>query len=61
MPAFVLLAIGTLQMVLHAFGLFGEPAWVQRAVAVACVVLAVLGLGLYAGLHLRETGTRGHP
>ena len=59
MPAFILLVLGTIQMGLHAFGLFGEPAWIQRAVAVACAVLAILGLALYAGLHLTETGIRG--
>lgn len=63
MPALILLVLGTVQMALHVFLKFGEPAWVQQAVAFACVVLAIIGLLLHTALKMREAGagTRGRP
>ena len=61
MRALILLAVGTIQMALHAFGAFGEPAWVQRLIAVVCVILAITGLALYAGQHFRGAQYDGKP
>ena len=63
MLAPILLVLGTIQMGLHIFLKFGEPAWVQQAVGFACVVLSLITLALFVALKMKEAGagTRGRP